>query len=409
MDSPSVEEHSFVREVRERWQSEGKLFWLKEDELGIFDAVTAQRVNAANYENLTMPDRLVDVIRRKSSKPVSWQQLRAAWTSRLGTLANSEGIRQLALRMAARFDAEVSRRQDLPWLIQNVCSQALVPFVVAGLDGRAERAILRDQQYKLLRLTSLKLPPNWSELRSMARQVGAGLVVRRELRGRARGHRPRRNDLADPIVDMLPDLGMDRAMHAVTAVFTAIAGPPGAAAGCLLYELTRQHEWRARLEAELASIPPDELYKSPARSAPVTTRFVKETLRVWSPPLFLTRPVRTDLQVDGVSLRKGQRYLLSPYLVHHNAGYWSDPELFDPDRWLPDRSRGPCPHASYVAFGWAPTSCIGAGLGLAQLILLAHLMCTRYRIELAEPERVRMALAAIAIPQSFVGNIVPRH
>src|SRR6185369_12016031 len=143
--------------------------------------------------------------------------------------------------------------------------------------------------------------------------------------------RPRRLDLTDPVVDLLPELGMDRAVDSVTAILTAIAGPPGSAAACLIYELTRRPDWAARMTAELAPLAPGEL-ASP-RIAPVTYRFVKEVLRVWSPPLFLSRPVRTDMDLGHECLKTGQRYLVSPYLIHHDPHQWKDPETFDPDRW----------------------------------------------------------------------------
>ena len=207
---------------------------------------------------------------------------------------------------------------------------------------------------------------------------------------------------------MLPELGMDRAVDAVTAVLTAIAGPPGAAGACLLFELTRRPEWAARLAGELAPIPPAQLYEAPTRLAPVTYRFVKETLRMWSPPLLLARSARTDIHLEQAELKTGQQYFLSAYLMHHDPRNWQDPDTFEPDRWLAEADRGTCPGASYVPFGWSPRACIGAGLGTTQLILLCHLMCTRYRIELTAPAAVRIALSALPLPLNFHGTITRR-
>jgi hypothetical protein len=43
-----------------------------------------------------------------------------------------------------------------------------------------------------------------------------------------------------------------------------------------------------------------------------------------------------------------------------------------------------------------------------QLILLCHLMCTRYRIQLAEPDAVRMLLSAVPMPVNFRGTLSRR-
>ena len=55
-----------------------------------------------------------------------------------------------------------------------------------------------------------------------------------------------------------------------------------------------------------------------------------------------------------------------------------------------------------------PTTCIGASLGTVQLMLLCQLLCTRYRIEVEEPEAVRMALAAVPMPMGFRGTVTRR-
>jgi cytochrome P450 len=201
---------------------------------------------------------------------------------------------------------------------------------------------------------------------------------------------------------------MDRAVDAVTAVLTAIAGPPGAVAACLLYELTRRPDWAARLAAELGSLPPARLYEDPTHAAPVTHRFVKEVLRLWSPPLLLNRAARTHVDLGQESLDAGQRYFLSSFLIHHDARHWPDPDTFDPDRWLPGSDRAGCPASSYVPFGWSPRTCIGASLGTAQLVLLSHLLCTRYHVEVVEPEKVGMALAAVPMPLRFSGTLSRR-
>ncbi|HYH99188.1 cytochrome P450 [Hyalangium sp.] len=404
------EETPFVHEMRTRCHAEGSVLWVRDGELGVFDPEAAQKIHALNFSDLTLPDKLADLLRGRRGSPVSWKEVRTAWLSQLRRLSDAEAVARLAARMSELLEERLDRPLDWVWVAQEVCSQALVPTVVTGLKPTDVSRVLRDQTLKLTQL--LAIGPGrdtlWQELRAIWIQVGAGSAVRRELRGRATGRRPRQLDLADPIVELLPVLGMDRAVDAVTAVLTAIAGPPGAAATCLLYELTRRPEWAQRLARELSPLKLEDFYSAPTRVAPVTHRFVKETLRMWGPPMFMTRLARTDIQLEQASLKTGQRYYVSPYLVHHAPEHWKDPDAFDPDRWLADAPHGPCSGASYVPFGWAPTTCIGAGLGTAQLMLLCHLMCTRYRLQLSAPEEVRMMLANVALPLGFTGTLTRR-
>lgn len=404
------EEVDFVRDMRARSLAEGGVFFAPDGALVVLDAEVAQKINAINFADLTLPDKLADVVRGRKGEPVNWKQVRSAMIAQLRRLLSAEEIGRLDERMRGLIDERLGRPLDLVWTAQQVCTQALLPTVVDGLPPADRESILRDQDSKLARLVRIRADGEsiWKELRSIWIQVRAGNAVRRELRGRAKGRRPRRLDLADPVVDLLPELGIDRAVDAVTMVLTAIAGPPGAAAASLLYELTRRSDWAERLTAELAPLPLEQLHGAPTQSAPATNRFVKEVLRIWSPPVFMTRQARTDIQLEKATLKPGARYMLSTYLIHHDPRHWKDPDVFDPDRWLPDSDRGPCSHASYVPFGWAPKGCIGAGLGTTQLMLLCHLFLTRYRVELEDPESARMLLAAVPMPVRFRGTISRR-
>lgn len=403
----TAQTNPFIEDMRRRCYGGEGVFWLSESDLGVFDADAAEAINAANYRDLTLPDKLGDMLRGRASAPLSWQRLRSAWAVRLRDLSTPEASRRLSDTMAAAFGRSLDRPVDLVHRVQHACIEGLLPVIVAGLTPAARRHLLSDQHFKLGRLlgerTAARTPAN--ALRSVVTQLRAGWVVRGELRGRARGRRERRADLLDAVVDLLPDLGLDRAVDAVTTLLTAIAGPPGAAATCLLYEWLLRPEWADRLTAELQAVPEDEFHAAPLRAAPATHRFVKEVLRQWSSPMFLKRPVRTEIERDGVHLKPGQHYVLSPYLLHHDPRRWRDADDFDPDRWLPDAPRG-CPAASsYLPFGWAPMACIGAHLGLTQMMLLCHLIATRYRVALADGAAPSMAFRAVAVPTGFVGTV----
>ncbi|QAT82267.1 cytochrome P450 family protein [Corallococcus coralloides] len=404
------EEPDFVRELRARCAAEGGVLWIQPDELGVFAPEAARGFHACHFADLTLADKLSDVVRGQRSAPFSWKDIRAAWLTQLRRLSDGEGLRQLEERMVALLEARLGRPLDVMWTAHEVVTGSLLPVVVKALPAADLALVQRDQEFKLRRLLGVggSRATRWEELRFVLGQVRSGNAVRRELRGRASGRRPRQADLMDPIVDLLPTLGVDRAVDAVTAVITAIAGPPGAAAASLLYELTHQPEQVARLVEELAPLSAADFHADPTRTAPATHRFVKEVLRMWGPPMFMTREAAGDLQVDETRLKKGQRFIVSPYLLHHDPKHWSAPDTFAPERWLPEAPHGACPRSSYVPFGWAPTACIGAGMGTAQLMLLCRLLLLRYRIQLKDPGAVRMRLAAVPMPVNFQGVLVPR-
>lgn len=412
MQARTITETDKVQQFRRRRREEGPVFWEREDALAVLDPRIAQRLEALNYADLTMFDDVADVLRGRESAPFDWHRLRQAWLGRMRSLNDADGLRAIAARMDAILAAEAGRAQDLLWLAERVAVEPLIPAIVDGLGPIDRRSVVSEVFSKIAWfLSDIEdgRVSSWHKPKMIALQVLAGLAVRRELKGRLAGRRPRRNDLADPVIDLIPELGLGRAVDAVTALLTAITGSPGAAAACLLFELERNPEWRAKMEAELAAIPLDDFCASPTRLAPVTGRFVKEVLRIWSTPPVVVREVRTDLEHGDIRLKKGQQYVLSSYLIHHGEDDWGNPDAFDPDRWLAEARRsGQCPHGSYVPFGWAPKSCIGANLGMAQLMLLAYFVCTRYALHVPDPERASMAVASLARPKDFHGAIVRR-
>ncbi|GAA1353938.1 cytochrome P450 [Saccharothrix algeriensis] len=382
----------------------GGVFRHGDGRLMVFDADAASRANAENFADLTLPDRFVDRIRGRRSPAVSWRQVRSLWLSRLRVYGEESRLRALADRMAAVLDGRLDRHVDLAWLSHEVMFRSLLPVVVDGLSTSDRAWLERDA---IAKLTRLDARPGGrtrrQEWQAVVAQLHTGRVVRKEIRRRARGGRAR-DDLTQPVVDrLLPSLGPDRALEAVTTVLTAIAGPPGAVAGCLMYELAKRPEWAATLAEEFATGSAEQLYRTGTRSAPTAHRFVKEVLRMWSAPLLMTRSARVPLTVRGHRLAVGRHYLVSPYLVNHDERHWSDPEVFDPHRWSDEAARRPPGGHYYVPFGWAPTTCVGAGLGSAQLVLLAHLLCTRYRLELRAPDDARVALGAVPRPLDFDG------
>ncbi|NUT91036.1 MAG: cytochrome P450 [Saccharothrix sp.] len=376
------------------------VFW-HGDLLMVFDADAASRANAENFADLTLPDRFADRIRGRRSTAVSWREVRSLWLSQLRTLSGEGHLRDLADRMAAVLDNRRGEHVDFAWLAHEVMFRSLVPVVLDGLSTSDQAWLARDAIAKLTRLDGGQTRrQRW---RSVVAQLHTGRVVRKEIRRRARGERAR-TDLTQPIVDrLLPALGPDRALEAVTTVLTAIAGPPGAVAGCLMYELAGNPEWAAALTDEFAALPVESLYRTGTRSAPLAHQFVKEVLRMWSAPLLMTRSTRVPLAVRGNRLAVGRHYLVSPYLVNHDERHWSRPDTFDPHRWSAEATPRPPGGHHYVPFGWAPTACIGAGLGSIQLVLLTHLLCTRFRLEPRTPDAARVALGAVPRPLDFDG------
>jgi cytochrome P450 len=392
-----------ITELKQRCHGGEENFSLNERTTCIFSAAASKAVSKENYADLTLPDRLIDLLLRRKSAAVSWQEVRMLWLDALRNTTSADALQHLYDEMAA-FLAQAHRSAqtvNFSDLIQKMVVRSLLSRLVIGLSEQDSSLIYADQDNKLAYL----LDPNpkrqtWLERFSMMRHsMNTAAVFRKLIKQRAAGKAPRQPDLLDGCVSLLDRLGMDRAVDAMVTVHTAVNGPPGAALSCLAYELTQHSDWAEQLRQEMGNLPLAAFCQAPMKRAPKLTAFVREVLRMWNVPV-VARSARTDIEIAGHKIVRDSAIIMSPYFIHRNPGYWQDADCFKPERWLEEKEMTP---GTYVPFGWAPKACIGSQLGLFQMMLLGRLLCTDYQLQLADNAKPHIVMTALPTPVDFCG------
>ena len=90
----------------------------------------------------------------------------------------------------------------------------------------------------------------------------------------------------------------------------------------------------------------------------------------------------------------------SIYLSHRHPDYWEAPDSFNPDRFLPEKSRER-PHYVYLPFGGGPRNCIGFSFAQVELPLVLARIFQRFSLELT-PRSVRAHMGATLEPHPGV-------
>ncbi|XP_050449047.1 cytochrome P450 4C1-like isoform X2 [Cataglyphis hispanica] len=109
-------------------------------------------------------------------------------------------------------------------------------------------------------------------------------------------------------------------------------------------------------------------------------RIIKETLRLFPSVPVITRRLKKDVKIDDFTLPKGATVVLHIALTHINPEVWTDPNKFDPDRFLPDNSKHRNPYA-YVPFSAGPRNCIGQRFALLEEKTVLTAILRKWRVK----------------------------
>ncbi|XP_070162068.1 cytochrome P450 4C1-like [Polyergus mexicanus] len=95
-------------------------------------------------------------------------------------------------------------------------------------------------------------------------------------------------------------------------------------------------------------------------------RCIKEALRLYPSVFFVSRFAAEDVKLQSYVVPTGTIIHLNIYGVHRDPNFWPNPEVFDPDRFLPERILNRHPYC-YLPFSAGPRNCIGQRFGLLEM------------------------------------------
>lgn len=112
-----------------------------------------------------------------------------------------------------------------------------------------------------------------------------------------------------------------------------------------------------------------------------TEMVIKETMRLYPPVWNTGRSPYERAELAGLTIMPTDVLLITPYLLHHDERYWDAPEVFDPERFHPEREAEHVRYA-YIPFGAGPRICIGNHFAMMEAQLILASIVQRYRIRL---------------------------
>ena len=122
------------------------------------------------------------------------------------------------------------------------------------------------------------------------------------------------------------------------------------------------------------------------QSATYASCVLSETLRM-APPVWVSpRIALVDTEVDGVKIPAGAHVLISQYVTQRLAQYFTNPQKWDPARWLDPTFEASLPRGSYFPFLAGSRKCLGESFALAESRLILLLVARQFSLSTKIPQ-----------------------
>jgi len=141
----------------------------------------------------------------------------------------------------------------------------------------------------------------------------------------------------------------------------------------------------------------------------VIERILKESLRLWpTAPAFTVAPFEETVIGGRYALRKDRPVNVFAPGLHRNPKVWTDPDEFDPDRWLPENEARHHPHA-YKPFGNGERACIGRQFAMVEAKIAMAMLLRAFSVADPHGYRLRIKETLSIKPDEFTMRVRVRQ
>ncbi|KAL1518132.1 hypothetical protein ABEB36_001803 [Hypothenemus hampei] len=187
-----------------------------------------------------------------------------------------------------------------------------------------------------------------------------------------------------------------------------------ATAACFaLYALAQNPKHQAKMYEELCEVlgtdPKIEITTSQINDLHYSDRVIKEALRIYQPVPLIERKIEEEWIIDeAIKVPKNTTVAIFLYGMSHDPNVFSEPEKFNPDRFLAEQIRERHNFA-YVPFSAGPRNCIGQRYAMMSLKVMLAKFLLEFRVE--EDRNFAIDLGTCSVLKSMNGykmKIFPR-
>ena len=126
---------------------------------------------------------------------------------------------------------------------------------------------------------------------------------------------------------------------------------------------------------------------------------IREAMRLYPPAYIVGRSALEDCEVGGHFIPARTNVLMSPWVVHRDERWFTQPHEFRPERWT-SGMLATLPKYAYFPFGGGPRVCIGNGFAMSESVLVLAMVLQRFSLTSVDSQP-NPPLAAVTLRPSL--------
>lgn len=227
---------------------------------------------------------------------------------------------------------------------------------------------------------------------------------------RASGQKP--DDLLTALLEATDEngdpIGEQEIHDQVVAILTPGSETIASTIMWLLQVLTEHPEHADKVREEVESVTGGRpVAFDDVRKLTHTNNVVVEAMRLRPAVWILTRRAVADTDLGGYRIPAGADIIYSPYAIQRDTRSYAHNEEFDPDRWLPERSKD-VPKFAMSPFSNGNRKCPSDHFSMAQLSLVTAAVATKYRFEQVSGSNDTTRVGITLRPHRLLLRPIPR-
>lgn len=155
-----------------------------------------------------------------------------------------------------------------------------------------------------------------------------------------------------------------------------------------LYLLGLHHDIQEKVFQELVDIFGDDIERTITTEDIKNMKYmeyvIKESIRLYPPVPLIMRKNPTELKVGDYILPPNSSLVIFIYSIHRNPTVFENPEVFDPDRFLPENCQKRHPFA-YIPFSAGPRNCIGQKFAMMEMKTIIANVIRHFKVQSLDP------------------------